>query len=54
MELEIGRGDNETYAERGPTIPPLPGGALFAPSGGVLHSLRGIPKFLTLRIRGTV
>ena len=54
MELEISGGDDETHAKRGPP-PPLPlGGATFAPAGGVLASLHGVPKFLTLKIRGTV
>lgn len=53
MELEFGEGDNESQVERGPTPPPQHGGAPFASSRGVLSSLHGIPKFLTLRIRGT-
>jgi len=46
LELELGRRDCEAHAERGPPPPP--------PTGGVLASLHGVPKFLTLRIRGTV
>ena len=46
-------GDGESLAERGPPPPPQ-GGASFAPSGGVLASLFKVPKFLTLRIRGTI
>lgn len=55
MELECGVGDGESSAERGPPPPPPQGGgAYFAPSGGVLASLCEVPKFLTLRIPGTI
>ena len=37
-----------------PPPPPLAGGATFAPTGGALATLRGVPKYLTLRVRGTV
>lgn len=45
-------GDGESLADRGPPPPPPQGRASFA--GGVLASLCGVPKFLTLRIRGTI
>jgi len=50
--FEMGGDDNATPQEGGP--PPLVGGGSFAPFGGVLASLRGVPKFLTLRIKGTI
>ena len=51
VELEVGGDDSAAHVERGP---PPPRGASFVPTGGVLASLRGVPKFLNLRIRGTV
>jgi len=38
----------------GPPPTPSQGGASLASSGGVLASQCGIPKFLTLMVRGTV
>ena len=38
-------------------LPPPPqraGGAAFAPTGGTIAALRGVPKYLTLRVRGTI
>lgn len=53
-ELEFGGGDSEDLVGRGPP-PPLPqGGPSFTPTRGVLASLCGIPKFLTMSIRGMV
>jgi len=37
-----------------PPPPPAAGGAAFAPTGGALVALREVPKYLTLRVRGTV
>lgn len=47
-------GDGESPIDRGPPPPPPQGGASFAPSRGVLTSLCEVPKFLRLRIRGTI
>ena len=46
----------DSHAIQGPLPPPPPpaGGAYFAPTGGALVALRGVPKYLTLRVRGTV
>jgi len=53
-EDDVEAGDN--YAAQGtlPPPPPAAGGASFAPTGGALAALRGVPKYLTLRVRGTV
>ena len=50
--MEAGDG----HAAQG-TLPPPPattGGAAFAPIGGALAALRGVPKYLMLRVRGTI
>eukprot|EP00253_Pinus_taeda_P006266 PITA_06266 len=41
---------------QGPLPPPPPavGGVAFAPTRGALAALRGVPKYLTLRVQGTV
>ena len=46
----------DSHAIQGPLPPPPPaaGGASFAPTGGALAALRGVPKYLTLCVRGTV
>eukprot|EP00253_Pinus_taeda_P026401 PITA_26401 len=45
----------DSHAVQGPLPPPLAtGGAAFAPTGGGLTALQGVPKYLTLRVRGTV
>ena len=46
----------DSHAVQGPLpLPPLAvGGAAFAPTGGALAALRGVPKYLTLRVQGTV
>ena len=46
----------DSHAVQDPLPPPSPpaGGAAFAPTGGALIALRGVPKYLTLRVRGTV
>eukprot|EP00253_Pinus_taeda_P016285 PITA_16285 len=53
-EDDVEAGDS--HAIQGPFPPPLPaaGGASFAPIGGALPTLRGVPKYLTLCVRGTV
>ena len=37
-----------------PPPPPRAGGAAFAPIGGTLAALRGVPKYLTLCVQGTI
>eukprot|EP00253_Pinus_taeda_P032154 PITA_32154 len=51
-DVEVG----DSHAIQGPLQPPLlaAGGASFAPTGGALAALRGVPKYLTLSVRGTV
>eukprot|EP00253_Pinus_taeda_P027576 PITA_27576 len=53
-EDDVEAGDS--HAVQGPLPPPPPaaGSASFAPTEGALAALRGIPKYLTLRVRGTV
>eukprot|EP00253_Pinus_taeda_P027462 PITA_27462 len=53
-EEDVEAGDSHTM--QGPLPPPplAAGGASFAPTGGALAALRGVPKYLTLRVRGTV
>ena len=45
-----------SHAAQDPLPPPPPGvgGATFAPTRGTLVALRGVPKYLTLHVRGTV
>lgn len=53
-EMEEGGND---VVQRGDHPPPPPlgvGQVAFAPTGGLLTSLRGFPKHLTLRVQGTV
>lgn len=53
-EMEAG-GSSVVQGGDHPPPPPLgAGGAAFAPTGGVLASLRGVPKYLTLRVWDTV
>ena len=49
-EEDVEAGDS--HAIQGPLPPPPPaaGGASFAPTGGALAALRGVPKYLTLRV----
>lgn len=50
-------GDASADAPRGDHPPPPSpgaGGAAFAPTGGFLTSSRGVPKYLTLRVRGAI
>ena len=53
-EEEDPKGDNN--ARIGGEEPPPPGGGngAFHPIGGALASLRGVPKYLTLRIQGSI
>eukprot|EP00253_Pinus_taeda_P033610 PITA_33610 len=46
----------DSHALQGPLPPPPPaaGGATFAPTRGALATLRRVPKYLTLRVQGTV
>lgn len=50
--VEVG----DSHDGQGPLPPPPPAvcGASFAPTGGALAALRGVPKYLTLRVWGTV
>ena len=47
-------GDSHVAQDPLPPPPPIAGGATFAPTRGALVALRGVPKYLTLRVRGTV
>ena len=51
-DVEVG----DSHAMQGPLPPPPPtaGGATFAPTRGALATLRGVPKYLTLHVRGIV
>ena len=51
-DVEVG----DRHAMQGPLPPPPPaaGGTAFAPTRGALAALRGVPKYLTLHVRGTV
>ena len=53
-EEDVEAGDS--HVVKGPLPPPLlaTGGAYFAPTRGALVALRGVPKYLTLCVRGTV
>jgi len=53
-EDDVEAGDS--HAVQGPLPPPplAACGAAFAPTVGALAALRGVPKYLTLRVRGTV
>jgi len=51
-DVEVG--DSHAAWDPLPPPPPTAGGAAFAPTGGALASLQGVPKYLTLRVRGTV
>ena len=48
--------EGDSHAIRGPLPPPLPvaGDASFAPTDGAHAMLRGVPKYLTLHVQGTV
>ena len=47
-------GDSHAAQDPFPPPPPAVGGAAFAPTRGALAALRGVPKYLTLHIWGTV
>ena len=47
-------GDSHVVQDPFPPPPPASSGASLAPTGGTLAALRGVPKYLTLRVRGTV
>eukprot|EP00253_Pinus_taeda_P001460 PITA_01460 len=51
-EDDVEAGDN--HAVQGLLPPPPPTAGAFAPTGGPLVALRGVPKYLTLRVWGTV
>eukprot|EP00253_Pinus_taeda_P004408 PITA_04408 len=53
-EEDVEAGDSRAIQGPLPPPPPAVGGASFAPIGGALAALRGVPKYLTLRVRGTV
>ena len=53
-EDDVEAGDSHATQDPLPPPPPAAGGAAFAPTGGALAALRGVPKYLTLRIRGTI
>ena len=47
-------GDSQMAQDQLPPSPPGKGGAAFAPTGGALAALRGVPKYLMLHVRGIV
>lgn len=54
-EDDVGAGELRTIGGNGGGgAPPPPDGDFFIPTGGVIASLRGVPNYLTLRIRGMV
>ena len=53
-EDDVGAGDSHAAQDPLPPPPPAAGGAAFAPTGGALAALQGVPKYLTLRVWGTV
>ena len=53
-EMEAGSSAVVQRGDHPPPPPPGAGGAAFAPTEGVLASLRVVPKYLTLRVRGTM
>jgi len=54
VEEDYGGTAGESPANRGTPPPPPQEGTSLSPAGGVLASLCGIPKFLTLRIKATI
>ena len=52
-EEEPERGHNAGTVEDEPS-PSGDGNGAFSPIGGALASLRGVPKYLTLRVRGSI
>eukprot|EP00253_Pinus_taeda_P002225 PITA_02225 len=53
-EDDVEAGDSHAVQGPLPPLPPAVGGAAFASIGGALAALRGVPKYLTLRVWGTV
>jgi hypothetical protein len=53
-EDDVEAGDSHAAQDPLPPPPPAAGGAAFAPTGGALAALRGVPKYLTLRVQGTI
>jgi len=53
---EDGAKARDSHVAQDPLPPPPPpaSGAAFAPTGRALAALQGVPKYLTLRVRGTV
>jgi len=51
---EVDRGDCGPQGTRGGGPPPPPDGGAFFPIGGVIVSLWGVLKHLTLQIRGSM
>ena len=52
-EDDVDVGDSHAVQDPLPP-PPAVGGATFSPTGGALAALQGVPKYLTLCVRGTV
>ena len=52
-EEEEREGDNNVVAPGEDPPPPRGGNGAFSPIGGALASLRGVPKYLNLRVQGT-
>ena len=44
----------KTFSKEGEEASVVPSIENFAPRGGAIATLRGVPKYLTLRVRGTV
>ena len=53
-EDDVEVGDTHAAQDPLPRPPPPTVGVAFTPTGGVLAALQGVPKYLTLRVRGTV
>ena len=53
-EDDVEAGDSHVAQDPLPPPPPAAGGAAFAPTGAALAALQGVPKYLILRVRGTV
>eukprot|EP00253_Pinus_taeda_P011506 PITA_11506 len=51
---DVEAGDSHAAQDPLPPPPPTAGGAAFAPTGGALATLRGVPTYLTLRVQGIV
>ena len=53
-EDDVEAGGSHAAQDHLPPPPPAAGGATFVPTGGALVALRGVPKYLTLCVQGTV